>query len=61
MPDHAVAVVHSDGIASRWKAEEVVPLLQRDPTLIAAALLWQQSRGRDDATVLVIKQGDARE
>lgn len=61
MPDHAVAVVHSDGIASRWKAEEAVPLLQRDPTLIAAALLWQQSRGRDDATVLVIKQGDALE
>lgn len=61
LPDHAMAVVYSDGIASRWKAEEVVPLLQRDPTLIAAALLWQQSRGRDDATVLVIKQGDARE
>lgn len=61
MPDHAVAVVHSDGIASRWKAEEVVPLLQRDPTLIAAALLWQQSRGRDDATVLVIQQGDSLE
>ncbi len=61
LPDHAVAVVHSDGIASRWKADEVVPLLQRDPTLIAAALLWTQRRGRDDATVLVIKQGDALE
>ncbi|EJE50992.1 anti-sigma regulatory factor (Ser/Thr protein kinase) [Acidovorax sp. CF316] len=61
LPDHAVAVVHSDGIASRWKSEEVVPLLQRDPTLIAAALLWQQSRGRDDATVLVVKQGDTLE
>lgn len=61
LPDHAVAVVHSDGIASRWKAEVMVPLLQRDPTLIAAALLWQQSRGRDDATVLVVKQGDALE
>ncbi|MFN9476223.1 ATP-binding protein [Acidovorax sp.] len=61
LPDHAMAVVYSDGIASRWKAEEVVPLLQRDPTLIAAALLWQQSRGRDDATVLVIKQGETFE
>jgi anti-sigma regulatory factor (Ser/Thr protein kinase) len=61
LPDHAVAVVHSDGVASRWKADEVVPLLQRDPTLIAAALLWQQKRGRDDATVLVVKQGDAFE
>ena len=61
LPDHAVAVVHSDGITSRWKAQDLVPLLQRDPTLIAAALLWQQSRGRDDATVLVVKQGDALE
>ncbi len=61
LPDHAMAVVHSDGIASRWKADEVVPLLQRDPTLIAAALLWKQRRGRDDATVLVIKQGVALE
>lgn len=58
LPDHAVAVVYSDGIASRWKAQDLVPLLQRDPTLIAAALLWQQSRGRDDATVLVVQQGD---
>ena len=56
-PDHALAVVHSDGIGSRWKADEVVPLLQRDPVLIAASLLWQQRRGRDDATVLVVKQG----
>ena len=60
-PDHAIAVVHSDGIASRWKAEEVVPLLQRDPVLIAATLLWRQIRGRDDATVLVVKQGDVLE
>lgn len=61
LPDHAVAVVHSDGIASRWKADEVVPLLSRDPTLIAANLLWHQRRGRDDATVLVVKQGEALE
>jgi anti-sigma regulatory factor (Ser/Thr protein kinase) len=61
LPDHAIALVYSDGIASRWKADEVILLLQRDPTLIAAALLWQQRRGRDDATVLVVKQGDALE
>lgn len=56
-PDHALAVVHSDGVASRWRADEVAPLLQRDPALIAAALLRQQFRGRDDATVLVVKKG----
>lgn len=61
MPQHALAVLHSDGITSRWKAAEVVPLLQRDPTLIAASLLWRQLRGRDDATVLVVKQGNVLE
>jgi anti-sigma regulatory factor (Ser/Thr protein kinase) len=58
VPAHAVTVVHSDGIASRWKADSLVPLLQRDPALIAAALLWQHTRGRDDATVVVVKQGE---
>lgn len=57
LPAHALAMVHSDGILSRWKSDEVVPLLQRDATLIAASLLWRQVRGRDDATVLVVKQG----
>ncbi len=61
VPDHALALVHSDGIASRWKSDEMVPLLQRDATLIAAALLWRQTRGRDDATVVVVKQGDTLE
>lgn len=61
VPDHAVAVVHSDGIATRWKAVNIVPLLQRDATLIAAVLLWQQTLGRDDATVLVVKQGEGLE
>lgn len=56
-PEHSVAVLFTDGIVSRWSAQEVIPLMQRDPTLIAAALLWRLNRGRDDATVLVVKQG----
>lgn len=56
-PDHSVAVIFTDGIVSRWKDQEVIPLLQRDPTLIAASLLWRLNRGRDDATVLVVKPG----
>lgn len=59
LPRHALALVHSDGIMSRWKPDDIVPLLRCDATLIAAALLWRQARGRDDATVLVVKQGGA--
>lgn len=57
MPMYSVAIIHSDGVASRWKSGELVPLLQKDPALIAAALLWRHSRKRDDATVVVLKQG----
>lgn len=61
LPPHAMGIIHSDGIASRWQASELAPLLSKDPTLIAATLMWNHSRGRDDATVLVFKQGDSGE
>lgn len=53
-PEHAVLVVHSDGVESRWAAQRIVPLLGRDPVLIAAVLLRDHCRGRDDATVVVL-------
>jgi len=56
LPSHAMMLVHTDGIASRWPASALAPLMPRDPTLLAAALVWTQLRGRDDATVVVLKQ-----
>ncbi len=53
-PEHAVLVVHSDGVESRWAAQRIVPLLGRDPVLIAAVLMRDHCRGRDDATVVVL-------
>ena len=55
LPDHALVLFHSDGIESRWKPDVLKPLLRRDPTLIAAVLLRDHSRRRDDATVVVIR------
>lgn len=55
LPDHALVVFHSDGIESRWKPDLIKPLLRRDPVLIAAVLLRDHSRNRDDATVVVIR------
>lgn len=56
LPPHAMMLVHTDGIASRWPASTLAPLMPRDPALLAAALAWNQLRGRDDATVVVLKQ-----
>ncbi|MEJ7931675.1 ATP-binding protein [Ramlibacter sp. AN1015] len=57
-PQHALLVAHTDGIESRWQAQTLVPLLQRDPTLAAAVLLRDHCRGRDDATVVVMRRKD---
>lgn len=52
-PAHAVVIVHSDGIESRWPAQLIAPVLMRDP-VIAASLIWRDHcRGRDDATVVI--------
>jgi anti-sigma regulatory factor (Ser/Thr protein kinase) len=57
-PDHAMLVAYSDGIETRWTAETLVPLLGRDPTLAAAVLMRDHCRGRDDATVAVLRRRD---
>lgn len=55
-PAHAVAVLHSDGLQTRWPGAALAPLITRDPTLMAAWLLRGHLRGRDDATVLVLQR-----
>jgi anti-sigma regulatory factor (Ser/Thr protein kinase) len=57
-PPHALLVVWSDGIEARWNADILVPLLGRDPTLAAAVLVRDHCRGRDDATVAVLRRKD---
>jgi anti-sigma regulatory factor (Ser/Thr protein kinase) len=57
-PDHAILVVHSDGIETRWSPQRLMPVLARDPAL-AAAILWRDhNRGRDDSTVVVLRRAD---
>lgn len=57
-PPHALLVVHSDGIESRWPATRLMPVLGRDPSLAAAILMRDHCRGRDDATVVVLRRKD---
>lgn len=56
LPPHALVVLHSDGIETRWQADRIRPLLQKDPTLVAAVLLRDHTRHRDDATVVVLRR-----
>jgi anti-sigma regulatory factor (Ser/Thr protein kinase) len=57
-PPHAMLVVFSDGIESRWQAGLLAPVLGRDPTLAAALVVRDHCRGRDDATVAVLRRKD---
>ncbi|MGZ5179980.1 MAG: ATP-binding protein [Ramlibacter sp.] len=55
-PAHALVVVCTDGIETRWKAELLRPVLQSDPAIVAALILRDHCRGRDDATVAVLRR-----
>lgn len=49
----SLIVMHSDGVTTSWRHEAYPGLVQRDPSLLAATLLRDASRGRDDVCVLV--------
>lgn len=51
----AVLVLHSDGIRSHWDLSAYPGLLSRDASLIAGVLFRDFPRGRDDATIVVVK------
>jgi anti-sigma regulatory factor (Ser/Thr protein kinase) len=54
-PAEAVLVMHSDGVSAHWSLRNYRGLAARHPLTIAAVLLRDYSRGRDDATVVVAK------
>jgi anti-sigma regulatory factor (Ser/Thr protein kinase) len=56
LPAHALVILHSDGLETRWTVYRIRPLLQRDLSLVAAVLLREHSRHRDDATVVVLRR-----
>jgi len=56
--EHALLVMHSDGLTTRWSIEESKHLLQRHPSVIAAWLIRDHARGRDDVTVVVLRRSE---
>lgn len=55
-PPHAVLLLHSDGIVSRWSLEDTPGLTQASPAVIAAWVLRDHLRGRDDACVVAVRR-----
>jgi anti-sigma regulatory factor (Ser/Thr protein kinase) len=55
-PAHALLVLHSDGLTTRWQLDKVKGILQHHPSVIAGWLMRDNCRGRDDATVVVLKR-----
>lgn len=52
----ALLIAHSDGINTRWNLDSYPHLRHCHPGLIAAVIYRDFSRGRDDATIVVIRE-----
>ena len=54
-PEDALLVMHSDGLATQWRLDRYPGLATRHPSLVAAVLYRDFSRGRDDVTVVAAR------
>lgn len=53
----AMLVMHSDGVSAQWELDRYPGLAARDPALVAGVLFRDFGRGRDDATIAVLRPG----
>ena len=56
-PRGALCIAHSDGLGTHWDLAHYSGLSARHPALVAAALNRDHSRGRDDVTVVAVRNG----
>ena len=54
-PTGALLILHSDGLGTHWSSEDYPGLLSKHAGLIAGVLYRDHERGRDDVTVVVLK------
>lgn len=57
LPRDALLLFHSDGLATHWNLADYPGLVGRHPGIIAGVLYRDHERGRDDVTVLVVRNG----
>ena len=58
-PAEALLVMHSDGLGTHWDLATYPGLTVRHPALIAAVLYRDYDRGRDDVSVVVLRNRGA--
>ena len=56
-PHGSLLIMHTDGIGTSWHLEAYAGLSARRPDVIAGVLYRDWTRGRDDATVVVARNG----
>jgi anti-sigma regulatory factor (Ser/Thr protein kinase) len=61
-PRGALLILHSDGLGTHWDLHDYPGLAARHPALIAAVLYRDYDRGRDDVSVVVLRNrvGESR-
>lgn len=55
LPEEALIVMHSDGLASSWSVDSHPGLRRRHPSIVAGVLYREAARQRDDVCVVVVK------
>jgi len=55
-PANGLLILHSDGLATHWSLDRYPGLARRDTSLIAGVLFRDFARGRDDATIVAIRE-----
>jgi anti-sigma regulatory factor (Ser/Thr protein kinase) len=55
----ALLIMHSDGLGSQWNLDRYVGLASKHPSLIAGVLYRDFNRGRDDVTVIAVRQKES--
>jgi anti-sigma regulatory factor (Ser/Thr protein kinase) len=55
-PEGGIMVMHSDGISTSWNLDKYSGLMRHHPGVIAGLLYRDFSRGRDDATAVVVSE-----
>jgi anti-sigma regulatory factor (Ser/Thr protein kinase) len=59
-PAEGLLVMATDGLGTRWALQDYPGLAARDPSLVAAVLYRDHTRGRDDVTVAAVREHSGR-
>ncbi len=59
-PTGSILIMHSDGLKTRWSLNDYPGLIRCHPAVIAAVLVRDHYRGKDDASIVVVRQKSLR-